>query len=388
MSLIRYIARRVPGRALAGATAAGLLGCGLAAVAVPPAAAVPSAAAASDGVVFVSAPGTSAPPATLGSPSSMLYSMLPFGPDSLAGDALVTAVAGPAESLSPSGSASTGTIGFSAPLQHCLIGGCWTSWSNGYKGDVYVSGRQAVTITLPAQTNAFYFYAEPNQFMTFSMTATTNDGTTSGPIPVAGYAGAQYFGFYTTGTAPLSSVTISGDDTTGFAIGEFGISAPYQFILPDSSISDPGVLAGGILAGGGQRWPRATADVPVPAGTPYYAITAGTVTRAGRWGACGKGVTLSGDDGVQYVYCNGSQWLVPNGTRVAAGTELGITGNAGIASGPYLRFQVAYPASGHQRALLCPQNLLVALYGNAVNGTLGTVPNPQDLPARTAACAQ
>ncbi|HEX3964540.1 MAG TPA: hypothetical protein VHZ03_49165 [Trebonia sp.] len=79
------------------------------------------------GVVFVSAPGTSAPPATLGSASSVLYSMLPFGPDGQAAGTSVSSVAGPAESLIPSGSAQTGTIGFSAALNHCLIGGCWTT---------------------------------------------------------------------------------------------------------------------------------------------------------------------------------------------------------------------------------------------------------------------
>src|SRR5580658_8338703 len=186
MSFIRYAIRRASGRALIGGAFAGLLGCGLAAMAMPPAAV--AAPAVTTGVVFVSAPGTSAPPATLGSASSMLYSMLPFGPDSRAAGTTVSNVAGPTESLSPSGSAPTGTIGFSAALNHCLIGGCWATWSNRYKGDVYVAGAKSVTITLPAGANAFYFYAEPNQYMTFTMTATTSAGTTSGPISVAGYA--------------------------------------------------------------------------------------------------------------------------------------------------------------------------------------------------------
>ena len=370
MSLIRHVIGRAPGGALIGA-AIGLLGCGLAAVAMPSAAqAAPPAA--TNGVVFVSAPGTSAPPATLGSASSMLYSMLPFGPDSHAGGVSVTSVAGPAESLTPSGSAPTGTIGFSAALNHCLIGGCWATWSNGYKGDVYVAGAKSVTITLPAGANAFYFYAEPNQYMTFTMTATTSAGTTSGPISVAGYAGARYFGFYTTGTAPLASITVTGGDPTGFAIGEFGISAPYQFILPDSSIGDPRVLTGK------QHGPRKAVDIPVPPGTPYYAITSGTVTRTATWGACGQGVTLTGDDGVQYTYCHGSQWLVPNGAHVAAGTELGLTGSTRKYRRPLLQFQIAYPAT-KPRTFRCPQSLLVALYDNAVNGRLDPVPNPQDL---------
>jgi murein DD-endopeptidase MepM/ murein hydrolase activator NlpD len=387
MSFIRYAIGRAPGRALIGAAfagrsramrvvAAGLLGCGLAATSMPPAAV--AAPPVTTGVVFVSAPGTSAPPATLGSASSMLYSMLPFGPDSRAASTAVRSVAGPTESLSPSGSAQTGTIGFSAALNHCPIGVCWATWSNGYKGDVYVSGAASITITLPAGANAFYFYAEPNDFENFTMTAATSDGTTSGPISVAGYAGAKYFGFYTTGTVPLASIKVTGSDPTGFAIGEFGISAPYQFILPDSSIRNPRVLAHQ------HHGPRNAIDIPVPGGTPYYAITSGTVTSTAPWGACGNGVTLKGDDGVQYTYCGDSWPLVRNGTRVAAGTELGIAGDAGHRRWSSLQFQIAYPAT-RPRTLRCPQSLLVALYDNAVNGKLGTVPNPQDLPST--ACA-
>ncbi|HEY6788066.1 MAG TPA: M23 family metallopeptidase, partial [Trebonia sp.] len=250
---------------------------------------------------------------------------------------------------------------------------------NGYKGDVYVSGSPSVTITLPAGANAFYFYAEPNRFENFTMTASTSDGTTSGPISVAGSAGAKYFGFYTTGTAPLASITVTGGDPTGFAIGEFGISAPYQFILPDSSIRNLRVL------GGQRHGPRNAIDIPVPAGTPYYAITSGTVTRTMPWGACGKGVILKGDDGVQYTYCAGSRWVVRNGTRVAAGTELGVAGNTRRHRWAHLQLQIAYPAT-NPKTLRCPQSLLVALYDKSVHGTLGPVPNPQDLSSTACAC--
>ena len=378
MSVIRHIIGRAPGRAVA----AGLLGCGLAAVTIPSVAQAAPPPVASD-VVFVGTPGTSAPPATLGSASSMLYSMLPFGPDSRPVRSPVSTVTGPSQSLTPSGSAPTGAIGFSAPLQHCQIGGCWATWSNGYKGDVYQSTAKSVTITLPAGANAFYFYAEPNQFMTFTMTATTSNGATSGPIPVAGYAGAKYFGFYTTGAAPLVAITVTGSDTTGFAVGEFGISAPYQFILPVSSIRDPGDLSAA------RHWPRKAIDIPVAPRTPYYAITSGTVTRTWPRGRCGKGIILKGDDGVQYTYCDGSQWLVPNGARVAAGTELGLTGSTREfwRSRSQLYFRVTYPATwpSTQR---CPQALLAALYRNAVTGKSGAVPNPRYLPSCGTSCAR
>jgi hypothetical protein len=165
---------------------------------------------------FDGSPGTNAPPATLGG-----YTMTPFGLDPQpvcpVGGFIVTGVTDPA-----------GTIGFSQPLSHDRIGGCWATWSHGYTGDVYDNASSAdptsTTMTLPAGTKAFYFYAEPNAFDLFNVTATAQDGTSSGPIPVQGNSGAQYFGFYGTGDATIASVTVTAPaDAGGFAVGEFGI---------------------------------------------------------------------------------------------------------------------------------------------------------------------
>ena len=170
-------------------------------------------------IVFDDSPATGAPPATLGG-----YPMTAFGPDSRAAcphaDALVNGVSDPV----------AGTIGFSEVLSHDRIGGCWATWSNGYLGDVYDTANAgavdptSVTITLPPGTQAFYLYAEPDSFSDFTMTAVAQDGTTSGPVTVNGDAGASFFGFYGTGGATLASITVTGTDPLGFAIGEFGIS--------------------------------------------------------------------------------------------------------------------------------------------------------------------
>ena len=118
-----------------------------------------------------------------------------------------------------------GVVGFSPDLNHREIGNGWATWSHGYTGDVYyTNGATSATMTLPAATKAFYFYAEPNPFDVFEITATTNSGTTSGPIPVDGDGGATYFGFYTTGLFETIA-TITVESTVDFAIGEFGISA-------------------------------------------------------------------------------------------------------------------------------------------------------------------
>jgi len=174
-------------------------------------------------ITFDGSPGTNAPPSTLGP-----YSMTAFAPDTQPvcpdSGSIVSGVSGP-----------NGTVGFTPSLSHDLVGGCWATWSNGYTGDVYDTANAGadpsqIVITLPAGTNAFYFYAEPNQFADFTITATAQDSTTSGPVTVNGDHGAKYFGFYGTGGATLATITVTNTDTTGFAVGEFGVSPAPQVI--------------------------------------------------------------------------------------------------------------------------------------------------------------
>jgi hypothetical protein len=165
----------------------------------------------SDCIAFDGSPGTAAPPATLGG-----YGMTPFGPDPQADGATVGGVNDPA-----------GTITFSPSLTHTTVGSLWSTWSHGYTGDVYfVAPSQPITVTLPAGTKAFYLYAEPNTFNVFDVQATAQDGTTSGPVQVQGNSGAKYFGFYGTGNAEIATITVTTTDTSGLAIGEFGIFIP------------------------------------------------------------------------------------------------------------------------------------------------------------------
>src|SRR5690242_18962551 len=70
-------------------------------------------------------------------------------------------------------------ITFSQDVDHVRIGSGWATWSHGDSGDVcWTEGATSLTMTLPPATSAFYFYAEPNPFATFTVTATTQDGTT------------------------------------------------------------------------------------------------------------------------------------------------------------------------------------------------------------------
>jgi hypothetical protein len=160
-------------------------------------------------IIFDGSPGTNAPPSTLGP-----YTMTAFGRDPQPTGTTVTGVTDPA-----------GTLTFSQPLVHSTVGNGWATWSHGYTGDVYSNfDGSPITITLPSGTRAFYLYAEPNTFDLFDVTATADDGTTSGPVQVQGNSGAQYFGFYATGTPNLAFITVSTTDTSGLGIGEFGIS--------------------------------------------------------------------------------------------------------------------------------------------------------------------
>jgi hypothetical protein len=183
-----------------------------------------SCTAPTPGITFDGSPGTAAPPSTLGT-----YNMTAFGPDSQPNcsdpGSTVTGVNDPA-----------GAIGFTPSLHHDkATGPCWATWSHGYAGDVYdtVSAVDptTATITLPSGTNAFYFYAEPNQFSVLTIQATAQNGTTSGPISVDGNGGAQYFGFYGTGGVTVASITVTTSDPQGFAVGEFGISVTPPVIL-------------------------------------------------------------------------------------------------------------------------------------------------------------
>jgi len=97
----------------------------------------------------------------------------------------------------------------------------------------------------------------------------------------------------------------------------------------------------------------AAADIPVPTGTPVYAMTSGTVQYWG--GSCGNGLMIRAN-GVELIYCHGSEILVDDGARVSAGDPIMRSGNTGNSTGPHLHIGIEI---GETR--LCPQSLFVAL---------------------------
>ena len=86
------------------------------------------------------------------------------------------------------------------------------------------------------------------------------------------------------------------------------------------------------------------ADIAAPAGSPVYALSDAVVARAWQYpdGACGIGVTMTTTDSQSWTYCHLS-YLDPSltsGTKLAAGTQIGLVGSTGDATGPHLHLQL------------------------------------------------
>ena len=169
--------------------------------------------AASAGIQFSNL-GTAAPPASVGG-----YVMTPFDqsaqamvPDSYANTVTVIP-----------GSPIPGTLSIT-PVYKATTPSSWGTWSHGYGGAVYYNPGNQTTLTLPANTHAFYFYVEPDSGV-FNLTAIADSGTSSGPIPVNGSFGATGYAFYSTAGEAITSITITTQEGySAFAVGEFGIN--------------------------------------------------------------------------------------------------------------------------------------------------------------------
>jgi len=180
--------------------------------------------AAGAGIVFDGTPGSGAPSATLGG-----YTMAAFPLDTRPEEVgVVTTIPAP-----------SGSITLSSGVQILAVGSTSNTglWAGGtYTGKIYWTGGNLanLTMTLPAGTRAFYFYATPFACGTFLMQATAQDGTTSGPTPVTTTCGpggeptARYFGFYASGSEQIATIAVAFTDETtpyhSFMVGDFGIA--------------------------------------------------------------------------------------------------------------------------------------------------------------------
>jgi murein DD-endopeptidase MepM/ murein hydrolase activator NlpD len=90
-------------------------------------------------------------------------------------------------------------------------------------------------------------------------------------------------------------------------------------------------------------------DIAAPAGSPVYAISDAVVLNA--WHAadprCGIGMTIRTEDGQTWTYCHLAVLdpSVVDGVSLAAGTQVGLVGSTGHATGPHLHLQLQPPTS-------------------------------------------
>lgn len=92
----------------------------------------------------------------------------------------------------------------------------------------------------------------------------------------------------------------------------------------------------------GLRWNKLHAgiDLAAPEGTPYQAVHAGKVIKAGWYGGYGYCVIVAHPDGTESIYGHSSKLLVQEGQEVKAGDELGLVGNTGHSYGSHLHLEL------------------------------------------------
>jgi len=86
------------------------------------------------------------------------------------------------------------------------------------------------------------------------------------------------------------------------------------------------------------------ADIAAPEGSPVYALSDAVVERAWQFPdeRCGIGMTVTTSDGQSWTYCHLSYLdpAVTAGVQLAAGTQIGLVGMTGHATGPHLHLQL------------------------------------------------
>ncbi len=91
----------------------------------------------------------------------------------------------------------------------------------------------------------------------------------------------------------------------------------------------------------GVRWGKLHAgiDLSAPEGTPFKAIHAGVVTKAGYNGGYGYAVTVRQPDGTETIYGHARRVHVRKGQHVKAGDKLGEVGSTGYSYGTHLHLE-------------------------------------------------
>ncbi len=101
-------------------------------------------------------------------------------------------------------------------------------------------------------------------------------------------------------------------------------------------------------------------DIPVPRGTPVFAVVGGKITKAPNEGGYGRGVTIEGSDGLLYEYGHGidggSVKGAKQGDTVQPGQLLMHVNDTGSSHGDHLHLSIR--VKGEE---VCPQKFLISI---------------------------
>lgn len=142
-----------------------------------------------------------------------------------------------------------GDIDFTNSVNKREIGNGWLTWSNGYQGEVYYSGRDVLTLDIKLPNlKAFDFYVQPDFQTTSTISVVARSSTLAEVLSqdVDGRGGAKYFGFYSDDPLDsIQSIRITGLDSGGFAIGQLRGANTKTAAVPTPALL-PGMIGLGL----------------------------------------------------------------------------------------------------------------------------------------------
>lgn len=154
-------------------------------------------------------------------------------------------------------SSPSNTLSFSDTVYKAYVGTDWaklaTSRLTTGSAVYFNGGANSTTLSLANAVAALDLVVETNSMapLVFNIAVTAFGGVTQTLTQgVQGNVGGKYFGFYTTGTDRISSITIAAPSgAEGFAMGEFRVGDAQAQAVPEPTTVMGAVVFGSFLAG-------------------------------------------------------------------------------------------------------------------------------------------